>query len=419
MRLDKDSRDQTPLGARRAVSSRAHAAKLLVGLAGIGLVPLSAQVSERARSLHKDALVFDAHIHIVNRQFAQGGSIADRYSDGQVDLPRMEDGGVDALFFSLGSSEKYFPGRFETKHALRLMDLALREIEARSDRIEVALSASDIDRITAAGKIAAVLDLEGSIDLDGDLGVLRMFHRLGLRVLQLPAHNWTNEYADSCCAPPKWGGLNDRGREFIREMNRLKMIVNVSHASDETLEQAIDVSGHPVVATHHGLRSVNDIPRNMPDHLIRKLASKGGLIGFHIGHAFHSRAFFEWKTTQAGQTFWDTSRVQEQVTGQTIYDIDRQQRARYPSVGPIPPPNLRLSIDDWLQVVERAIEIAGEDHVGLGSDLDGGPTLPAGMEDLSDLPLLTEGMLRRGWSEARIRKFLGGNLLRVFRQINP
>ena len=386
---------------------------------GLGVVPLAAQVSDRALALHNDALIFDSHIHIINRQLAQGGSIADRYPDGQVDLPRLEEGGVDAMFFSLGTSEKFFPGRFETKQALRVMDLALREIEANSDRIEVALSASDVDRITAAGKIAAILDLEGSIDLDGDLGVLRMFHRLGLRVLQLPAHNWTNEYADSCCAPPKWGGLNDHGREFIREMNRLDMVINISHSSDQTVEQAIDISEHPVIATHHGLRSVNDIPRNMPDELLRKLASKGGLLGFHIGHAFNSRAFFEWKTAQAGQTFWDTSKVRDQVTGRTIYDINREQAARYPSVGPIPPPDLRLSVDDWLQVVGRAIEVAGEDHVGLGTDLDGGPTMPAGMEDVSDLAMLTEGMLRRGRSEERIRKFLGGNLLRVFRQINP
>ncbi len=385
----------------------------------VGAVPAAAQISDRARALHDDALVFDAHVHIINRQLAQGGSIADRYSDGQVDLPRMEEGGVDAVFFTLGTSEKYFPSRFETKQALRVMDLALSEIEAHSGRIEVARSATDIDRIAAAGKIAAVLDLEGSIDLDGDLAVLRMFYRLGLRSLQLPAHNWTNAYADSCCAPHKWGGLNAHGRRFIREMNRLGMVINVSHSSDETLKQAIEVSEDPLVATHHGLRSFNDIPRVMPENLLRKLAAKGGLIGFHIGHSFHSRAFFEWKTARAGRAFWDTSSVAESVEGLSIDDIADTLRGRYPSVGPIPPPNLRMSVDDWLKVVERAIEVAGEDHVILGTDFDGGPTPPAGMTDISDLPLLTAGMLRRGWSEQRIRKFLGGNLLRVFRQIAP
>jgi len=385
----------------------------------LSCLPMAAQVSERAAKLHDDALVFDAHVHIINRQLADGRSIGHRYSDGHVDLPRMEEGGLDALFFTLGVSEKYYPERFETKMALRLMDLALREIESYPDRIEVARSASDIDRIVAEGKVAALLDLEGSIDLDGDLGVLRMLHRLGLRSLQLPAHNWTNAYADSCCAEPKWGGLNDHGRAFIREMNRLGMVINISHASDETIEQAIEISEDPLVATHHGLRSFNDIPRVMSEELLRKLASKGGLIGFHIGHAFHSRAFFEWKTARAGRAFWDTTSVEDQVKGMSIYDIDRSLAGRYPSVGPIPPPNLRMSVDDWLKVVERAIEIAGEDHVILGTDFDGQPTPPAGMEDISDLPMLTEGMLRRGWSEERIRKFLGGNLLRVIRQIAP
>ena len=382
-------------------------------------VGLQAQVSERARALHDDALVFDAHVHIINRQLIQGGSIGDRYPDGHVDLSRLEAGGVDALFFTVYTTEKYFPGRFETRLALRLMDRAWSEIEAHSDRIEVALTASDVDRITASGKIAAILDLEGSIDLDGDLGVLRMFHRLGLRVLQLPAHNWGNEYADSCCAPPKWGGLNEHGIAFIKEMNRLGMVINISHASDETIEQALELSEDPIIATHHGLRSVNDIPRLMPDHLLRKLAAKGGLFGMHIGHSFNSPAFFEWNTARSGRAFWDTRSVEKSAEELSMYEIDEEQKSRIPFVGPTPPPELQMTVDDWLKVVERAIEIAGEDHVILGTDMDGGPALPEGINDYSGLPLLTEGMLRRGWSEERIRKFLGGNLLRVFRQINP
>ena len=134
-----------------------------------------------------------------------------------------------------------------------------------------------------------MLDIEGGFDLDGDLGVLRDLYRLGLRSVQLSAHNWANNFADSCCSPPKWHGLNDRGRAVIREMNRLGMVINVSHASDETIAQAIDVSTDPVVATHHGLRTLNDIPRNMPDDLMKKLAAKGGVIGFQIGNEFHNR----------------------------------------------------------------------------------------------------------------------------------
>jgi membrane dipeptidase len=391
----------------------------IVAVLTANVVPLEAQVSERAQRIHDEALVFDAHVHIINRQLAQGGTIGTHYEDGQVDLPRMEKGGYDALFFTLGTSEKYYPARFETRAALRVMDKALSEIERYSDRIEVALSASDLDRITASGKIAAVLDLEGSIDLDGDLGVLRMFHRLGLRVLQLPAHNWGNEYADSCCAPHKWGGLNEHGIAFIQEMNRLNMVINISHASDETTEQAIAVSEDPIVATHHGLRSVNDIPRLMPDDLLRKLAAKGGLIGFHIGQAFHSKAYFDWKTESQGKAFWDTTSVEDQIKGMSMYEIDESMVSRYPSDGNTPPRELHMSIDEWLAVVEKAIDIAGEDHVILGTDFDGNPSPPWGIKSMADLPLLTEGMLRRGWSEKRIKKFLGGNLMRVFREIAP
>jgi membrane dipeptidase len=376
-----------------------------------------AQVSPRARRLHQDAFVFDGHVHIINRQFYLGGDIGQRYKDGQVDLPRIREGGVDAFLFTLYVQEQYYPQRFETRQLLRLMDLAFRQIEGNRDRIELALDAGDIERIHRAGKIAAVLDLEGGFDLDGDLGVLRMFHRLGLRAFEIAAHNWTSNFSDSCCAPARWGGLTEQGRAVVREANRLGMLINVSHASDETIEDVLEVSSQPVVATHHGLRSFNDIPRNMSEELLKKLAAKGGVIGFHIGNSFHNRRYFEWRTRQAGKTFWDTSEIARKRAELTIFDIDKLVAGGYPMVGPEAPDDVVFSVDDWFKVVDRAIELVGEDHVALGSDFDGGPTPPRGMRDIADLPMLTEAMLRRGYSEERIRKFLGGNLLRVFRQI--
>ncbi len=376
-----------------------------------------ASVSEHAQRVHTKAFVFDAHVHMINRQLSLGGDIGDRAPDGQVDLPRLREGGVDALFFTLFVTEEYYPGRHETRQTLRLLDLALAQIEKNSDVIELALNASDVERVARSGKIAAVLDLEGGFDLDGDLGVLRMLHRLGFRVLQLPAHNHANAFADSCCAPSRWGGLNDHGRAVVGEMNRLGIVINVSHASDETLEQAIDVSTDPVVATHHGLRSFNDIPRLMPERLLKKLAGKGGLIGFHIGHSFHSPSYHSWRTKLAGRTFWDTTDVERKVAQMSMAEIDALEVERYPMVGPTPPDELLMSVDQWLDVVDRAIELVGDDHVVLGTDFDGGPTLPRGMRDVRDLPLITEAMLRRGYSEERIRKFLGGNLLSVFRTV--
>jgi membrane dipeptidase len=376
-----------------------------------------AQAPGRARALHQDTLVFDAHVHVVDRQFYHGGDMGQRVEDGQFDLPRAREGGLDAMFFSLFVTEQYYPARLETKQVLRLIDAAHDQLARNKETIELAYTASDVERISRSGKIAAFMDLEGGFDLDGDLAVLRDLYRLGLRSFQLPAHNWANNFADSCCAPPKWGGLNERGRAVVREANRLGMVINISHGSDDTIAQAIELSADPVLATHHGLRSVNDIPRLMPDALLKKLAAKGGVMGFQIGNEFHNRKVFDYTTKKAGKPFWDTTDIGRREASMTIEALDRLAAPMFPMVGTDAPDEIRLTPSDWLAVVERAIALVGEDHVMLGSDFDGGPTLPRGMRDIRDLPMLTEAMVQRGWSDARIRKFLGGNLLRVVRQV--
>lgn len=389
----------------------------IIGVAAVFATLAAAQVPPRARQLHDRTFVFDGHVHVVNRQFYHGGDIGERVADGQFDLSRAKEGGVDAMFFSVFVTEDYYPQRLETKQTLRLVDLALAQLEKNRDKIELARNATEIERIHRSGKIAAVLDLEGGFDLDGDLAVLRTLYRLGMRSAQLTAHNWANNFADSCCSAPKFNGLNERGRAVVREMNRLGMVINVSHASDETLEQTIELSADPVVATHHGLRSFNNIPRTMPDHLLKKLAAKGGVIGFQIGNEFHNVKAFDWRTRNAGKPFWDTSEIAARTTPMALEEIDRRVAPQFPMVGVAMPEEIKFSPVEWLAVVERAIQLAGEDHVALGSDFDGGPTPPKGIRDIRDLPLLTEAMLQRGWPEDRIRKFLGGNLMRVFRRI--
>ena len=378
---------------------------------------LALQLSPQAIKLHKDTYVFDAHVHVINRQLADGSNIGHRLTGGQVDIPRARQGGVKAMFFSLFIPEEYYPSRFESKQAMRLLDLAQQQIAANHETIEIALNNADLKRIEKAGKIAAVLDLEGGFDLDGDLGVLRSLYKLGLRSAQLPAHNWANSFAESCCAKSKFSGLNERGRDVVKEMNRLGMLINISHASDATIEQTLTLSKHPILATHHGMRALNDIPRNMSDALMKKVAAKGGLIGFHIGNEFHNRKMFDWRTAQAGKPFWDTTAIGRKEQEMTIEEVDRKVAPHFPMMGTSAPQELLFSVDEWVAVVERAIEIVGEDHVMLGSDWDGGPTLPKGMKDISDLPQLTGAMLRRGWSEQRIRKFMGLNLRRVFNQV--
>lgn len=378
---------------------------------------IQAQISPKAQAIHKRALVFDAHIHAVGREFYNGGDIGTRKKNGQFDLPRARDGGLGAMFFSLYIPEDYYPARLETKQALRVIDFGLSQLEKNHEQIELALNADDVERIHKAGKIAAVLDIEGSYDLDGDVGVLRAIYRLGVRSAQLSAHNRPNNYADSCCSPPRWHGLNERGRALIHEMNRLGVVINVSHASDEAISQAIDISSDPVMATHHGMRSVNDIPRNMPDWLMKKLAAKGGVIGIQIGNEFHNPKEFAYRAAHSGGAFWKPSGKQPSEATMTIGEIDRMIAPMFPMDAFKVPEDLKFTPDDWVGIVDRAIQLVGEDHVGLGSDFDGGPTPPRGMRDVSDLPQITAAMVRRGYSEEKIDKFLGGNVLRVFRQV--
>ena len=370
-------------------------------------------ISAKARQLHSRMLVFDGHVHALDREFYHGGSMGTATTEGQWDLVRAREGGVGAFFLSIYVPEEYYPGRFETKQALRRIDHAIAQVSKNANLVELIDSFADIQRVRANGKIAAVLDIEGSYDLDGDLGVLRELHAMGLRSAQLSAHNWDQNYADSCCSAPRWNGLNGHGREVIAEMNRLGMVVNVSHASDEAIAQAIEVSQVPVIATHHGLRRVNDIPRNMPDRLLEKLAASGGVIGFQIGSEFNYPKEYKYITEHRHKTFWDTATIPDRVKGKTIYEVDALVAPGFPMLGADVPVAVAMAVDDWVGVVDQAIRLVGEDHVALGSDFDGGPTLARGMRDVRDLPMITDAMLRRGYSEQRIAKFWGGNLQRV------
>lgn len=374
-------------------------------------------ISAQALAIHRRAFIFDGHVHALDREFYHGGSMGDRKSDGQWDLSRAREGGEGAFFLSVFVPEEYYPSRFETRQALRRIDHALRQLEENRDKVELALSADDVERIRAKGKMAAVLDIEGSCDLDGDLGILRDLYRLGLRSAQLSAHNWDQNYADSCCSLPKSNGLSPHGRDVIREMNRLGMMINVSHSSDDTISQVLDVSDRPVIATHHGLRSVNNIPRNMPDWLLKKLAAKGGVFGFQIGSEFSYPKEYAWLTAQRGKTFFDTTSIPDRVKGKTLYEVDQLVAPQFPMVGAHVPDSVMMSVDDWVAVVDKAIQLVGEDHVAIGTDFDGGPTLARGMRDVRDLPMITNAMVRRGYSEERIDKFWGGNLLRLFREV--
>ena len=216
-------------------------------------------------SLHRNAFVMDGHIHVMTRELLQGTDIGQRYPDGSVDLVRAKAGGLDAMFFSVYTPEPYYPGRYETKNTFRVVELALDQIEKNKNVIELALNASDIERINRAGKMAAFLDLEGGFDLDGDLNLLRALYRLGLRSMQLTAHNQTNAFIDSCCAKSRWGGLNEHGRAVVAEMNRLGMVINVAHASDQSILQMVEAEPPACDLQSWRISRVVDNPRCITD----------------------------------------------------------------------------------------------------------------------------------------------------------
>jgi len=358
----------------------------------------------------------DAHVHMINRQFYQGGEITDSYSDGQVDVPRMKKGGLNAIFFSLYSTEQYYPGRFEVKSTIQLMDLALRQLEKHRDQIALALNGSDIDRISKSGRIAAFVDLEGGFDLDGDLGVLRTLYRLGMRSVMLVAHNHTNNFADSCCGEQKWSGINQRGREVIREMNRLGMLINVAHASNQTILQTVEASSDPIIFSHGGSRHFIDIPRNLSDGAAKNIAAKGGVICLQFGNTFNNPAYYD--TLPKNRVFGDvTEMLKRFAVFKTMQEVDREVARQFPGRPAGVAPEIAMRIDQLVAVIDYWVNLVGEDHVGLGSDLDGGPELPVGMKDIGDYSQIIDAIRRKGYSDTRVRKIAGLNLLRLVRQV--
>ena len=377
-------------------------------------------------ALHWDSFVMDGHVHVMTRELLRGTDIGQRYPDGTVDLPRAIEGGLNAMFFSVFTPVNYYPGRFETKNTFRVLQLAIEQIRKNDAIIEVALNASDIERINRKGKIAAFLDLEGSFDLECDLLVLRALHTMGLRCLQLTAHNNTNVFIDSCNDATVWGGINDYGRVVIKEMNDLGMMINVAHASMDAIIQTAEASRHPVVYTHGGFRSFVNVPRCLTDEAAKAIAAKGGVIGIQFGSFFNNPKYYEWQQQGRPQIDPGARRVSSPPVfdlplgehNNTIAKVDEYLAPQTPLVftGTIPD-EVWMNTDQLAKVIDYAVNLVGEDHIALGSDFDGWPELSRNMRDISDYPQITVELLKLGYSEQRIRKILGLNWLRVIREV--
>lgn len=355
----------------------------------------------------------------MTRQLLEGSDIGDRYRDGSVDLPRARAGGLTAMFFSVYTPENYYPGRHEVKNTFRVVELALEQIEKNKAVIELARTASEIEAINRRGKMAAFLDLEGGFDLDGDLYLLRALHRLGLRSLQLTAHNQTNAFIDSCCSPSRWNGLNEHGRAVVAEMNRLGMVINVAHASDQAILQTAAASTQPIIYSHGGFRGIVDNPRCITDQAAKAIAAKGGVIGIQFGSTFNNPKYAEWvQRTRAARPAGPAKPAQPSHAALSLAEVDMEVRRGLPFVfkGTIPD-EYWMGTDQLARVVDYGVRLVGEEHVALGSDFDGGPPLPRQIHDVSDYPEMTKALQQLGYSEQRIRKILGLNWLRVIRKV--
>ncbi|HLU39269.1 MAG TPA: dipeptidase [Planctomycetota bacterium] len=382
-----------------------------------------ADLWQRAWRLHHDALVLDTHSDTTSRILDENFAMRARARDGHMDLPRIAEGGLDAQFYAIYVAARYY-GREDftsketqqasladgsARRAFAMIDALRLTIEANPERMTLCTSVADVRAAVAAGKHAALMGIEGGHAIEGDLRLLREFYRAGVRYMTL-THGNHNQYADSSGeAEPRWGGLNRLGEKVVKEMNRLGMLVDVSHVSDATFWHALRVTRAPVICSHSSCRALCGHPRNVTDEMLRAVAANGGvvMINFNCG-------FLDDDYGKAAAAYRSQLALREQAIGKTFAPgspehekalADLRQRLRPPE-----PPG----IERLIAHIMHAIEVAGVDHVGLGSDFDGVPCVPSGLDDVTGLPRITYWLLARGIDEAGVRKVLGENLLRVF-----
>jgi membrane dipeptidase len=363
----------------------------------------SLNTARNAAELHKRAIVIDGHNDLPWRLLAKVGSsfdLAVRHEDGHTDIPRLREGGVDGQFFAA-----YVPSDCEGPGAARIaleqIDL-IRQMVARYPDFELALSAADVRRIAGSGKIATLIGVEGGQAIENSLGVLRMFYALGARYLTF-THIDSTDWADAATDEPRHGGLSEFGEEVVREMNRLGMLVDISHVSADTMADALRVSEAPIVATHSGARAVNSNSRNVPDDILSQISENGGLVmvNFYSGFVVPEAADVARDMLRA----YREARTQFGEDSAAVENTMRQFEEEHP----IP----SGTVSDLVDHIDHIVEVAGIDHAGLGSDFDGIINSPEGLEDVSKFPAITEELVRRGYSDPDIVKILGGNILRV------
>jgi membrane dipeptidase len=371
-----------------------------------------AKLRERAVKLHREAIVIDTHNDITSAITDRGFDMGVKDASGgtQTDIPRMKEGGLDADFFAIYVAASYARNGGSARRALDMIDGVYEQARRHPESLEMAFTSDDIRRIHKAGKIAALMGIEGGHAIEDSLSALRQFYRLGVRYMTL-THTNTNNWADSSgdVSNPNvehHNGLTDFGREVVREMNRLGMMVDISHVSDKTFWDAIETSRAPVIASHSSARALTDVPRNMTDDMLKAVAKKGGVVMVNFGKSFVNTKYVKPSP--------ETQAKMDEIRNQYSGDLRTMREKLRELQGPSP----RVPLDMLIEHFVHIAKVAGVDHVGIGSDFDGvGGQLPEGMEDISKLPAITYELLKHGYSDADVKKVLGENFLRTMAEV--
>jgi membrane dipeptidase len=372
--------------------------------------PAAQPVTPQDRLLHERMLVLDTHLDIPMLFEREGWDFAARnryeFDGSQMDLPRMEEGGLDGGFFViyLGQGDLTPAAYAEARDAALLRAAAIRRVVAEnSDRIALATTADDAERLHREGRKIAFQSIENSWPLGEDLSLLTTFHKLGVRMAG-PVHSRNNQFADSTTDTPRWNGLSPLGRQWVAEMNRLGMLIDASHSSDAAFDQMLELSNVPIVLSHSGPKAIFDHPRNIDDERLRQLAAKGGVL--FINSIFLVAHDSSPERQAINRRHADWLNLSEAERAQLLAD-----RAALDAVRPYTTANFDL----YMRSLLHSVRVMGVDHVGLGADWDGGGGV-IGMEDVTALPRITARLRQEGFGEADIAKIMGGNLLRVMRQ---
>ncbi|HUU96133.1 MAG TPA: dipeptidase [Phycisphaerae bacterium] len=368
------------------------------------------ELTDEARRIHRAGLLIDGHNDLAEKIRDRADSSFDKLDisrpqkDLHTDIPRLRRGGVGAQFWVAWVPPEKMRTGGAARYALEQIDLIYRMVQRYAEHFEMAYSADDVVRIHRAGKIAALIAVEGGHAIEGSLGVLRMFHALGARYMTL-THSETHDWADSATDEPRHGGLSPFGETVIQEMNRLGMLVDISHVSAEAMRDVLRVSRAPVIASHSSAYAVAPHPRNVPDDVLHLVAANGGvvMVNFFSGFVDPEGA----RVTQ--RVFQMHRELREKHPDDADFQKAWQQWRR---ANPIPAGSVHTLVDH----IDHIARVAGIDHVGLGSDYDGISKTPVQLEDVSCYPYITQELLSRGYSREDIHKIMGGNLLRALRR---